>query len=114
MTPAFYKFSITWSPFECAILKQFYTSLLRENDVDIQVFVQSKFPTFQDGMELEIQRLKLGLSAAQRDHALISIARDPASIDPNKLLDDSYLFQVHMKSFNLKGMLFLLVGTRCS
>lgn len=45
-------------------------------------------------MELEIQRLKLGLSAAQRDRALISIGRDPASIDPNRLLNPSYLFQV--------------------
>lgn len=53
-------------------------------------------------MELEIQRLKLGLSAAQRDHALItSIGRDPASIDPNKLLNSSYLFQVRQLPFDV-------------
>lgn len=51
--------------------------------------------TYDEAMELEIGRLKLGLSAAQRDHALItSIGRDPATIDPNKLLNPSYLFQV--------------------
>jgi hypothetical protein len=50
--------------------------------------------TFQGAMELDIWRLNLGLSAAQRDHALLSLGRDPASIDPNKLLNPTYLFQV--------------------
>jgi hypothetical protein len=50
--------------------------------------------TFQEAMELDIWRLNLGLSAAQRDHALLSLGRDPASINPNKLLNPNYLFQV--------------------
>lgn len=62
--------------------------------------------TYDEAMELEIRRLKLGLSAAQRDHALIaSIGRDPASIDPNKLLSPSYLFQVRSCIFILFHML---------
>lgn len=57
--------------------------------------IQSKTLTYDEAMELEIERLKLGLSAAQRDHTLIKlIGRDPASIDPNKLLNPNYLFQV--------------------
>lgn len=62
----------------------------------------SKTLTYDEAMELEIQRLKLGLSAAQRDHSLItSLGRDPASIDPNKLLSPSYLFQVRHAAFQL-------------
>ncbi|XP_024361756.1 probable phosphoinositide phosphatase SAC9 [Physcomitrium patens] len=62
----------------------------------------SKTLTYDEAMELEIERLKLGLSAAQRDHTLIKlIGRDPASIDPNKLLNPNYLFQVRHAAFQL-------------
>lgn len=57
--------------------------------------VKARTITYDEAMELEIRRLKFGLSAAQRDRALItSIGRDPATIDPNKLLNSSYLCQV--------------------
>ncbi|XP_010916119.1 probable phosphoinositide phosphatase SAC9 [Elaeis guineensis] len=49
---------------------------------------------FMQAMKLEIQRLHLNLSAAERDRALLSISIDPATIDPNRLLDDSYLVKV--------------------
>lgn len=45
-------------------------------------------------MKLEIQRLRLNLSAAERDRALLSISIDPATIDPNRLLDDSYMVKL--------------------
>jgi hypothetical protein len=58
--------------------------------------------TFDEAMELEIQRLKLGLSAAQRDYALKnSLGLDPARLDPNKLLNPSYVFQVRHAAFQL-------------
>jgi hypothetical protein len=42
-------------------------------------------------MKLEIERLHLNLSAAQRDRALLALGVDPASINPNLLLDDFYV-----------------------
>ncbi|CAI9108519.1 OLC1v1008119C1 [Oldenlandia corymbosa var. corymbosa] len=45
---------------------------------------------FMESMKLEIERLRLNLSAAQRDRALLAVGVDPASINPNLLLDDSY------------------------
>lgn len=42
-------------------------------------------------MKLDIERLRLNLSAAGRDRALLSIGTDPATINPNVLLDDSYI-----------------------
>lgn len=42
-------------------------------------------------MKLEIERIQMNLSAAERDRALLSIGTDPASIDPNGLLDASYM-----------------------
>lgn len=42
-------------------------------------------------MKLEIERLKLNLSAAERDRALLSIGVDPASINPNVLLDEHHM-----------------------
>lgn len=44
-----------------------------------------------EAMKLEIERLRLNLSAAERDRALLSIGIDPASINPNMLLEDSYM-----------------------
>ncbi|GAV86822.1 WW domain-containing protein/Syja_N domain-containing protein, partial [Cephalotus follicularis] len=46
---------------------------------------------FIESMKLEIERLRLNLSAAERDRALLSIGTDPATINPNLLLDDLYL-----------------------
>lgn len=46
---------------------------------------------FMEAMKLEIERLRLNLSAAERDRALLSIGIDPASINPNMLLEDSYM-----------------------
>lgn len=42
-------------------------------------------------MKLEIERLKLNLSAAERDRALLSIGMDPATINPNTLHDEAYM-----------------------
>ncbi|KAG9135943.1 hypothetical protein Leryth_025787 [Lithospermum erythrorhizon] len=46
---------------------------------------------FMEAMKLEIERLRHNISAAERDRALLSIGVDPASINPNMLLDDSYM-----------------------
>ncbi|XP_061373421.1 probable phosphoinositide phosphatase SAC9 isoform X2 [Gastrolobium bilobum] len=46
---------------------------------------------FIEAMKLEIERLKLNLSAAERDRALLSVGMDPATINPNKLLDEAYM-----------------------
>ncbi|OVA07817.1 WW domain [Macleaya cordata] len=46
---------------------------------------------FEEAMKLEIERLRVNLSAAERDRALLSIGTDPATVDPNGLLDDSYM-----------------------
>lgn len=43
---------------------------------------------FMEAMKLEIERLHLNLSAADRDRALLSIGVDPATINPNLLLED--------------------------
>ncbi|KAL1327253.1 hypothetical protein HN51_037325 [Arachis hypogaea] len=46
---------------------------------------------FMEAMKLEIERLKLNLSAAERDRALLSVGMDPATINPNTLLDEVYI-----------------------
>ncbi|GFY81280.1 sacI homology domain-containing protein [Actinidia rufa] len=46
---------------------------------------------FMEAMKLEIERLRLNLSAAERDRALLSIGIDPAIINPNALIDESYM-----------------------
>lgn len=48
-----------------------------------------------EAMKLEIERLRLNLSAAERDRALLSIGIDPASINPNMLLEDSYMGRLY-------------------
>ncbi|GLT40145.1 hypothetical protein SLA2020_143000 [Shorea laevis] len=45
---------------------------------------------FTEALKLEIERLQLNLSAAERDRALLSIGTDPATINPNFLIDESY------------------------
>ncbi|KAF5726840.1 hypothetical protein HS088_TW22G00524 [Tripterygium wilfordii] len=44
-----------------------------------------------EAMKLEIERLELNLSAAERDRVLLSIGIDPASINPNALLAESHV-----------------------
>lgn len=46
---------------------------------------------FMEAMKLEIERLRLQISAAERDRSLLAIGVDPASINPNMLLEDSYM-----------------------
>ncbi|XP_021751810.1 probable phosphoinositide phosphatase SAC9 [Chenopodium quinoa] len=49
---------------------------------------------FMEAMKLEIERLHLNLSAAERDRALLAVGTDPASINPNLLLDDVYMVKL--------------------
>ncbi|XP_074320101.1 putative phosphoinositide phosphatase SAC9 [Silene latifolia] len=49
---------------------------------------------FMAAMKLEIERLRLNLSAAERDRALLAVGTDPASINPNLLLDDQYIVRL--------------------
>lgn len=42
-------------------------------------------------MKLEIERLHLNISAAERDKSLLSVGMDPATINPNTLLDEAYM-----------------------
>lgn len=46
---------------------------------------------FIEAMKLEIERLRLNLSAAERDRALLPVGIDPASVNPNLLLDQHYM-----------------------
>ncbi|KAF2589070.1 hypothetical protein F2Q70_00041149 [Brassica cretica] len=43
---------------------------------------------FIEAMKLEIERLRLNISAAERDRALLSIGIDPATINPNSSHDE--------------------------
>jgi hypothetical protein len=64
----------------------------------INQYVQGKPLTYQEAMELEIMRLRLGLSIAQRNSSLISKAQDPAFFNPNQLIHMGYAIQVTKKS----------------
>ncbi|RCV39734.1 hypothetical protein SETIT_8G246900v2 [Setaria italica] len=57
--------------------------------------------TFEEVMKLEIKRLHLGLSAAERDRALLSIGVIPATVDPNRSVDYSYLLKLSSLADNL-------------
>jgi hypothetical protein len=59
---------------------------------------------FMDAMKLEIERLRLNLSAADRDRALLSVGTDPATINPNLLLSGS---QVGRLSRTANALAFL-------
>ncbi|KAL6556456.1 putative phosphoinositide phosphatase sac9 [Orobanche gracilis] len=50
---------------------------------------------FMEALKLEIERLRMNLSAAERDRALLSLGIDPASINPNMLVEDSYTGRVY-------------------
>ena len=52
-------------------------------------------------MKLEIKRLHLGLSAAERDRALLSVGVIPATVDPNRSVDYSYLLKLSSLADNL-------------
>ncbi|KAK7319802.1 hypothetical protein RJT34_04528 [Clitoria ternatea] len=56
---------------------------------------------FIEAIKLEIERLKLNLSAAERDRALLSVGMDPAAINPNTLLDEAYLARLSKVASNL-------------
>lgn len=56
---------------------------------------------YVETMKLEIQRLQLNISAAERDRALLSVGRDPATIDPNRLLEPHYVAQLRRTAQNL-------------
>ncbi|KAG6476390.1 hypothetical protein ZIOFF_065630 [Zingiber officinale] len=49
---------------------------------------------FIQALKLEIERLHLNLSAAERDRALLSVGIDPSAIDPNRLLDYQDLLRI--------------------
>lgn len=52
---------------------------------------QGKKLEFVEAMKLEIERLRLNISAAERDRALLSIGIDPATINPNSSYDELYI-----------------------
>jgi hypothetical protein len=62
---------------------------------------QGKGLDFEQMMKLEIKRLRLGLSAAERDQALLSIGVIPATLDPNRSVDYSYLLKLSSLADNL-------------
>ncbi|KAH7440058.1 hypothetical protein KP509_04G089000 [Ceratopteris richardii] len=66
--------------------------------------MQGKRLGFSEAVELEIIRFGLQLSAAARDRLLLSVGRDPASIDPNRLLPPYYSVQVVQVAMQLAAM----------
>ncbi|CAL9040027.1 probable phosphoinositide phosphatase SAC9 isoform X1 [Musa acuminata AAA Group] len=58
-------------------------------DISTSLFGSNKGGNFDfmQSLKLEIERLRLNISAAERDRALLSVSIDPAAIDPNRLLD---------------------------
>ncbi|XP_010278654.1 PREDICTED: probable phosphoinositide phosphatase SAC9 [Nelumbo nucifera] len=56
---------------------------------------------FMEAMQLEIERLRSNISAADRDRVLLSVGIDPATINPNGLLDDSYMSRLCRVANNL-------------
>lgn len=59
---------------------------------------------YLEAVELEIIRFGLGMSAADRDHMLLSIGKDPVSVDPNRLLPSSYSAQVSQTAAQLAAI----------
>ncbi|KAL3691590.1 hypothetical protein R1sor_005241 [Riccia sorocarpa] len=84
--------------------------ILRLRTFDIEVphsedLDQDKPLTYEEAMELEIARVHLGLSAVDRDRALVSIGRGPATIDPNKLLEPGVMVQVKQAASQLATLI---------
>lgn len=63
--------------------------------------LQKRKLDFTEAMKLEIERLRLNLSAAERDRALLSVGIDTATINPNLLLDYSYMGRLCRVANNL-------------
>ncbi|KAI5078715.1 hypothetical protein GOP47_0006386 [Adiantum capillus-veneris] len=59
---------------------------------------------FSEAVELEIIRFGLGLSAAARDRMLCSVGKDPASLDPNRLLTPLYSAQISQVAVQLAAI----------
>ncbi|CAA6664753.1 unnamed protein product [Spirodela intermedia] len=70
--------------------------LLHFHELDLKIGKDSSGRSldFVEAMKLDIERLKANLSAAERDRALVAVGIIPATVDPNRLLDDSYLFRL--------------------
>ncbi|KAF8390978.1 hypothetical protein HHK36_023278 [Tetracentron sinense] len=58
---------------------------------EIKALIMERKLNFIEARKLEIECLRLNLSAAERDRALLSIGTDRATINPNGLLVDSYM-----------------------
>ncbi|KAK8964395.1 putative phosphoinositide phosphatase SAC9 [Platanthera guangdongensis] len=67
--------------------------------------VIGKLVDFMKALKLEITRLRLCISAAERDRALLAISVDPSMIDPNRLIDDSLMTNLcnHADSLAILG-----------
>lgn len=63
--------------------------------------LQERKLDFAEAMKLEIERLRLNLSAAERDRALLSVGIDTATLNPNLLLDDSHMGRLCRVANNL-------------
>lgn len=69
-------------------------------------------------MKLEIERFQLNISAAERDRALLSVGMDPATINPNTLLDEVYMGRLtkvastlaHLGEASLEDKLIASIG----
>ncbi|TVU20942.1 hypothetical protein EJB05_30548 [Eragrostis curvula] len=74
---------------------KFFEALSRNN--------KGKGLSFEQMMKLEIKRLRLDLSAAERDQALLSVGVIPATVDPNRSfeVDYSYLLKLSSLADNL-------------
>lgn len=59
---------------------------------------------FSEAVELEVIRFGLGLSAADRDRMLLSLGKDPVSVDPNRLLTSLYSAQVSQAAAQLAAI----------
>lgn len=53
--------------------------------------IQGRKLEFIEAMKLEIERLRLNISAAERDRALLSVGIDPATINPNSSHEELYI-----------------------
>uniref|UniRef100_A0A0E0C1S9 Phosphoinositide phosphatase SAC9 n=1 Tax=Oryza meridionalis TaxID=40149 RepID=A0A0E0C1S9_9ORYZ len=65
-----------------------------ELEGELNFLNRGKGLNFEQMMKLEIKRLCLDLSAAERDRALLSIGVIPATVDPNRSVDYSYLLKL--------------------